>query len=219
MLRPGEDWLLLLGTTRELAVLPWIVEVVVKLLAVVGGAAVGGGFVGFVARRMARLVARREVPRRPMTALRGLGGIAGGWAIWLMVYSPGGSGLFGGGGSLFGERGSAASGGPEPAALDTTANVIPAAEGGTTLRVTVLGGPRVVDGRFYLVESDSKARTLAELKKIVKDRQGKSHVRTIELLIYEDSVARSHAAVGDLERWAGQNDLTVSMPPTKGVIP
>jgi hypothetical protein len=209
----------MVGTFGPLAVLPWIVEVVVKLLAVVGGAAVGGGFVGFVARRMARLVARRDVPSRPMTALRGLGGIAGGWAIWLMVFSPGGSGLFGGGGSLFGERGSAASGGPEPAALDTTGNIVPPTEGGTTVRVTVLGGPRVVDSRFYLVEADSKAHTLVELKKIIKDRQGKSRVRTIELLIYEDSVARSHAAVGDLERWAGQNDLTVSMPPTRGVIP
>jgi hypothetical protein len=88
----------------------------------------------------------------------------------------------------------------------------------STLRITLLGGPRVLDQRYYLLETPKEPRTFAELKSIIKARQ-QAGLRGIDLLIFENSVARNHSAVKELERWAAQNDLTVSFPPTRGEIP
>jgi hypothetical protein len=204
------------------AILPGYVEVAVKLLAVVGGAALGAWVIGWLARRLGRLLSVREVPRPALRVLRVLAGAAAGYAVWLMVFAPGGSGLFGGGGSLFGGHGQ--ENGTPAAATQATARRAPTtratteAERGLAVRVTVLGGARVVDGRFYLVEGEKEARTLGDLKQFLKDRK-RSGVRTLELLIYQNSVARSHPAVRELEEWAQQNDFTVSIPPTHGDIP
>jgi hypothetical protein len=207
-----------------LALLPSIVEFFVKALAVVGGAAIASWLIVFVARRLGRLVSTATLPPRPVLVLRLLGGLAGAWVVWLMVFSAGGSGLFGGGGSLFGERGAtnanSPTGTPEPSLPTVPPEPTPAPPAANgIIRITLLGGTRVVGGRYYRIEGDEAAHTLGEIKKIIKDQQSKGQVRVLELLIYEDSVARNHAAVQDLEQWARQNNLTVSIPPIKGEIP
>jgi hypothetical protein len=206
-----------------LAILPSYVEWLVKILAVVGAAAVGALGVGFLVRRLGKWLIFREVPRPVLNLFRALGGIAAGLAIWTMVFSPGGSGLFGGGGSVLGGKGTESQSGiqfttaplskAEPAAPLT--NSLPATP---VLRIVILGGARVAGQRFYALEGQKNALTLSELKKVIRE-QHQAGVRNIELLIYQNSVARNHPAVRDLEKWAEQNDLTVSKPPTKGEIP
>lgn len=208
------------------APLPFLLNGFVRLMAVAGAAAVGGLFVGFVGRRIGRTVARRDMPRPPLQALRLVGALAGGWVMWLLVFAPGWDGLIGGGGSLFGGRGAGDQEAAAPAPNVRTAHQPAAAEppqavpaASQTVRITLLGGPRVQESRYYVVEGETQPRTLIEVKRIVKERQEKAGVRGIELLIYENSVARNHAAVRDLEQWARQNDLTVTIPPTKGDVP
>jgi hypothetical protein len=215
------------GTVVPLAVWPFIVEALVKLLAVAGGAAIGAGAIGMVARRLTRTVTRRDVPRRPMQALRLLGGVASGWGVWLMVFSPGGSGLFGGGGSLFGEQGSAQTGTrPGAVAVDTATKIDPASKTEPPvsaprgpIRVTLLGGPRVVGERFYVLEGDPQPHTLVEIQKILSQHEQESGDHVLELMIYQNSVARNHAAVGALTRWAEAHGFAVRMPTTNGEIP
>lgn len=209
--------------------MPFLIDGFVRLLAVAGAAAIGGLFVGYVGRRIGRLVARRDMPRPPLQALRLVGALAFGWVVWLMVFSPGREGLFGGGGSLFGGRGAGDQEAAAPAPNVQTAQrpgarpepVLPrpTPTAPETVRIMLLGGPRVQDGRYYVIEGETQPRTLTEVKRMVKERQDKAGVRGIELLIYENSVARNHPAVRDLERWAQQNDLTVTVPPTKGDLP
>jgi hypothetical protein len=205
-----------------LAILPSYVEWLVKALAVVGAGAIGGLVVGAFVRRLGKWLIFRDVPRPVLLLFRGLGGVAAGLAVWVMVSSPGGSGLFGGGGTVFGGKGGEAgtdkqttgASRPEPGLpLTTEVSRTP------TLRIVMLGGSRVVSDRFYLILGQKDAKTLGELKKLVKDQQKTAGLRNIELLIYENSVARNHPSVSTLEKWAEQNDLTITKLPTKGEIP
>ena len=198
---------------------PAFFEGVVKLLAVVGGAALGALVVGLVLRFCGWWLGANKGPRRLAWLLRGLGGVAGGWLVWLMLTAPGGSGLFGGGGSLFGGRGTGPDTGREAASAPTQPAEKPssaraATTPGATVSVTMLGGQRVVGGRFYLLEGAKEPLTLDELKRAVKERrQQNPELWVIEIKIYQDSVSGNHPAVKDLEQWAMDNGLTVSRPP------
>jgi hypothetical protein len=215
--------LLLVGAgSPVLALLPSYVEWLVKMLAVVGGGAIGGLVVGAFVRRLGKWLIFRDVPRPVLLLFRGLGGIAAGLAVWVMVSSPGGSGLFGGGGSVFGGKGGEAGTDKPTTGASSTGPGIPLAaepSRGRTLRIVMLGGARVVGDRFYQIEGQKDARTLSDLKKLAKDQQKTAGLRNIELLIYDNSVARNHPAVRTLEKWAEQNDLTITKLPTKGETP
>jgi len=205
-----------------LAILPSYVEWTVKVLAVVGGGAIGGLVVGAFVRRLGKWLIFRDVPRPVLVLFRGLGGVAAGLAVWAMVSSPGGSGWFGGGGSIFGGKGGEAGADKPTTGASSTAPGLPLTtepSRGRTLRIVMLGGTRVVGDRFYQIEGQKDARTLTELRKLVKDQQQTADLRNIELLIYDNSVARNHPAVRTLEKWAEQNDLTITKLPTKGEIP
>jgi hypothetical protein len=198
---------------------PAIFEGAVKLLAVVGGAALGALAVGLVLRFCGIWLGAGKAPRRLGWLLRALGGIAGGWLVWLFVMGPGGSGLLGGGGSLFGGRGTGPDSGRVVASPPThsaeplsSARTPPA--GSVAVSVTMLGGKRVVDSRFYLLEGAAEPMTLNELKQAIKERrQQNPAVRVIEIKIYQDSVSSNHPAVKDLEQWAMDTGFTVSRPP------
>jgi hypothetical protein len=223
--KPSRNWLagLPLFGLSTAAILPSYVEWAVKVLAVVGAAAIGGLAVGFFVRRLGRWLTFREVPRRVLTLFRGLGAVAAGLAVWSMVFSPGGSGLFGGGGDVFGGKGSASGAGKQSVLAATSssepaASSAPASNLRPALRVVMLGGARVIGQRFYLIEGQKQPLTSSELQKVIKDEQ-RAGLRNLELLIYENSVARDHPAVRDLEKWAEQNDFTVTKLPTKGEMP
>ena len=72
---------------------------VVQVLAVVGGVAVGAAGSGLFLKLMARLVVRQKnVPRLVLAGARVAGGIAAGLLVWAWVFSPGGQGGMGGSG-------------------------------------------------------------------------------------------------------------------------
>jgi hypothetical protein len=204
--------------------MPSVVGWLVKILSVIGGAAIGALAVGFAARRLGKWVGMRDARAPALNALRVLGAVAGGWVVWLVVFGPGSGPFGGGGGSFFGSHGQGEGSGKTGAssAVATAKSASPqtfVAPRHAALRITILGGARVANERFYLVEGEKEPRTLAELKTVLKEQQQKAGVMAVELLIYENSVARNHPAVKELEQWAQQSDLTVTIPPTRGVIP
>ncbi|HEV3205164.1 MAG TPA: hypothetical protein VGY77_12305 [Gemmataceae bacterium] len=193
-------------------------ESFVKLLAVIGGAALGFIGVGFVIRFFTKYLGTAQTPGRMVLIVRLLGSFAAGWLVWWMVTAPGGLGLFGGGGSLFGGRGSEEGTGKDPQTVQTaftkSADHADAPAIGQTLQVVMLGGQRVIQGRFYLLEGESEALTLEEIKKFLLERRSQNPViREIEIKIFQNSVASDHPAVKDLEQWAGNNQFTVRRPP------
>ena len=94
--------------------------------------------------------------------------------------------------------------------------------GSDALRVVMLGGDRVASQHFYLLEGDKEPRTLRDLQKAIQARQDEKDrpsLKSIEIVIYEDSVAQDHPAVRDLEKWARQNDLGVTLSKPRGTLP
>jgi hypothetical protein len=191
-----------------------------KLGAVAAGALAGFLGSGFVVRKSATALVRKEAPRAVVFPFRVVGGVIGGWLV--MLGFGGGLGFFGGGEG----PGNGPSAGIQQSAnvpADTKAVKLPAkAEVATpatnTVRIRLLGGPRVVGEKFYQVDGSAQAMTFQELKKNIEEK--KQHgLKGIELLIYQNSVARNHPAVHSLEDWAGQQGLSVTIPPTKGDLP
>ena len=206
-----------------MGVSPYYLELLVKGLAVLGGAALGWLVIALLTRFLGRWLSARKGPRPLERLVRLLGAVVGGWLVWFLVTGSGGGGLFGGGGSFFGGRGVGEGSGKETAPPSTPRTKRSPAETAPirraeTLRVVMLGGQRVNDERFYRPEG-GEPRTLAELKKVVKDRQKEGGVKALEIVIYEDSVARDHPAVKELEQWARQNDLAVSLALLPGNAP
>jgi hypothetical protein len=203
-----------------------------KLLAVIGGATVGGLLSGWLFRLVVRLAFRRTVPRPALLLIQFLGAVTLGLFVWYWVvgsggWGPGGGVFLGHGGGTPGTVGEAKgkAEAPKPKApADEAAKAKAAAPGVTAgpevLRIEMLGGQRVKEGRFYLPEGQQAPQTLAELRQAVAARQKQGPaLKGIEIIIYEDSVARDHPAVRDLEKWARENDLAVTVTFPKREMP
>src|SRR5436305_1007491 len=136
---------------------------VLKVLAVVGGAAVGALVVGLLVQLAARALSRREVPPWALTFVRLLGAVAAGLAVWLLAFGPPGAGGLGGGGGWrpFGQSSSGAPGtgtgagtGAGPGTQRTPASA-PAKETRDTLTITMRGGDEAErDQKFYVLQGD-----------------------------------------------------------------
>jgi hypothetical protein len=195
-----------------------------KLLAVAGGAVLGGAGAGFCAGKATKYTIRKQAPQTMVFGSRLAGGAAAALGVWLWAFGNGGSGLgFGSGGLGAGGSGyigydkqpekenkqqdSKAAENPNPVA----ATEHPAAL--RSVRIEMLGGNRVQQDRFYVMDEQLPPRTLAELEQILLARknQEKDPIKTIEMVIYEDSVDKDHPAVRDLQQWAQSNGLQVTI--------
>jgi hypothetical protein len=197
-----------------------------KILAIVGGIATGGLASGWLLRLFGKMATGRKMPTPAVATVRGLGGVGAGVAVWFWVYGSGGGGPGQGGFWGPGQEGVQA-----PGLLDSkTTKSSPGSEGpagqiakvpekseGTTtetLRIDLLGGARVRDGRFYRMEGEKESLALADLRTRLEQRRWQKagpRLKAIELVIYLNSVAEDHAAVRDLRSWAQENDLEVKV--------
>jgi hypothetical protein len=195
---------------------------ILKGLAVAGGAAVGWLGSGWSLRLIVRLSLQRAAPPRVLLPIRVLGALALGLAVWTWAFSsgglgPGAGGLFGTGGTGGRQPGEET----EPSADRETIPVKPDIQPGSaqdTLRIEILGGARVKDERFYLLEGENEPRTVTEIRKIVQARRQQRDqpgLKGIVILVYGSSVARDHPAVKTLVKWAEANGLSVTFPPTE----
>jgi len=192
---------------------------VLRILAVVGGAAIGGFAVGLVTQGLSRLLTTRPVPRMPLLIVRLLGAVVCGWVVFLLVFGGGLGGLGGGGGwSLFGGGGGPGGGSGKESRPQATGH-----SGGTgrdsgkatpgegrTLQVEVLpeypaayrvqtpGGPRTF-------KFDDLTDYLLQQKKAPPPLTG--------IEVSEESSDPNAPAVTRLTKWARDNQLNVVTPP------
>lgn len=175
-------------------------------------AAAGGGVLGAVGTVMLcvvlfKLLHVKKVPRKPVALLSIVGGIAVGWAVWLWVHSSAGYGP-GPGGSHF--VGTGTNKGSGPTTRDTSLST--RKEPADTLRVSIVRSRDYEPDskRYYLIEGKPPARNLAETLQALKDKQQLNPLlKTVEVVIYQDSSAEALGQVADLQEAARPAGLTV----------
>jgi hypothetical protein len=203
-------------------------QVIVNLLAIAGGFLVGQLVTHWSLRLLGHLAFRRQPPEKLLIVLRVLGGVLLAILVALIVFGEGsGFGLFSAGGD--GKGGSPkvevkeGTGKTDPPKKDEPVKVEEKSkqdepkdsEPERRATVTLLGGQDVRDDRFYLLDGDRTAKTLAEVKAAVEGRQKADPGRPVKLLeirVYRNSVARSHQAVRALEEWATETKMDVKFP-------
>jgi hypothetical protein len=201
-----------------------------KILAVVGGAVMGGLLIGLLMQLLTRAFTAQKLPRWSQLTVRLLGAVIGGWLVALWVLGGGGAGFGGAGGWGFGS-------GPGPGKGEKTVEVskndgngkknggeikTPA---GATMRIEVLGRAALSESdiraeRWYRIETDQGWRllTFAEIKEAIKNRQQEnSPLRRIEMVLYRDSPDKQLPVVSQLRTWAsdlndGKMKVDISQP-------
>ncbi|HEY1379736.1 MAG TPA: hypothetical protein VGF55_23230, partial [Gemmataceae bacterium] len=204
-------------------------QIVVKALAVAGGAAVGALLTGAIVGLIIRQLFRKPQPPAVRTLVRILGGVAGGLAVAVLLFSGMGGGGWGigswglGTGKGTGDSASARTAATQPdkpSPPEPPPKSLPTTPESTRVRVIMLGGDLVRNGAAYRVEGERQARTLADVQQVIRRRMAADPpAKALDILIYENSVARGTAPVDDLELWARQNGLTVNVVTAPGDIP
>jgi hypothetical protein len=166
----------------------------VKIIAVVFGV-LGGGFIGNI---IGPWIART---RRGQSGSLVGGAVLGGLVMWLAVSQSGGGGFgFGGGGTGLGTG--TGTGKDHASAKDSTEKDGKGVPGVKSVEIDVLGGDRVREQRFYVVDQ-GKPMTRPELEKAILERKHENPaLKDIEIRLYTDSVAKDSEAVTWLEDWA-----------------
>ena len=202
------------------AVLPAVGEQILlaeKILAVVGGAVVGGLMVGLLAQLVTRAFAAQKLPRVPLLVTRLLGAVIGGWLVAIWVFSGGGPGFGGLGGRWLGSGTGEGEKKADVATKDGESkktNSDSKAPSTETLRIEVLGQSslqkqEVEASRYYRIDTGDGPHllTFAEVKDVVKKRQAEQPpLRRIEIVLYNNSPSEQGEQVRDLRAWAGDLD-------------
>lgn len=197
-------------------------HVVVNVLAVAGGAAVGAVLASLATGFVVRRIFRRPQPPAARTIVRVLGAAAGGLAVAILLFSGfgtgwglGGWGL--GGGQSKGELGSARA---TASQRETPPNTAPTTPPSHSVRVVMLGGDLVRKAAAYRLDGERRARTLAEVQDVIRKRMAATPpAKALDILVYDNSVARGSAPVEELEQWARQAGLTVTVVAAPGDLP
>lgn len=199
---------------------------IIQALAVAGAAAVGY----FVTRGLVWLICRATIHKQPPKQLSHIIGALAAAALGLAAFfflfmGEGGGGWgFGPGGGWFGTG----SGGASVGVTTTTTQTkfesppiplppmpkSPQTSPKAQLAIRMLGGDDVKEERFYRVEGQERALTLAEVQKLIRDRKNaaKDKIQEIVILVYRDSVSRDHEKVLALKNFGINEGLLVSIP-------
>jgi hypothetical protein len=217
------------------------IEDLIRVLAIIGGGAVGAFVTGFLTQAIVRGYTGQTVPRWVVWTVRIIGGIAMGWLVYLLVFSQGNS-LFGGFGRGGGNDGS---GGTSPAVTapkdsepadkdrpkDGSATPVDKAD---VLRVEVLGDgalQKMVNAHrltsldpqscYRLADDDpTKLMTLDEVQDLIKKRPKQSQpLQRLELILYKDSPQKQVPRVADLKKWAENRNVKVDFKEPDEVAP
>lgn len=191
--------------------IPDLGMLIVKCLAVLGGTAVGAYGGGLFIKLAARFF-RQKPPPKVVRLTRMMGGLALGLLVYAWVFGSGGEGGMGGAGGgwwPFGQKGGKGNVVAKPGETSTTTPEPSVTNTGVeSLTVTMLGGERVLEQRFYLIGSDPP-RNLPAVRDVISARtKQNANLKQLDIVIYKDSVDRDNPAVTVLVQWARDNGLT-----------
>lgn len=196
-----------------------MLDVFVKILAVVGAGVIGGFGLGMLAQLLSRGFRAKKLPRWSALTVRLLGGVICGWLVALWLFGGGGPGIGGSGGWGIGS-GSGKGEGEKAVESDKQNDAGHKRDGetkapaGEILRIEVLGNGALkkqdIDAsRYYRIETGDGSRllTFAEVKNKIKELQrGQPPLRRIEIVLYKDSPDEHVPLVSQLRDWARELD-------------
>lgn len=196
--------ILMLGLSAEN-----VTNFVVKGLAVAGAFLVGFALMGLVAIALDRWLFNKKTPVGMKRVARILGGLAAAFLAALILFGEGGSGLFGGAAGTGNGKPKGATP-TNPAELNVSTPTPPSPvvsevpADNAVIRVMILGGFDVKDGRFYKLDDDATPKTFEDAKKAIVARQTSDSKKLAIVLLFpaQNAPARDHPAVIQLERWA-----------------
>jgi len=178
----------------------------VKVLAVLGGAALLGWLAGWIANKLTRLTTTKPMPPWGLRCMRALGAVLGGYLVFIFVFG-GGGGVGGGGGFGFGQGKDHGRTGDKPPPEEKKDKDPPPEQkdkpkpgpvGDPLLKVTVLdedvlkdltGSDKPNRERRYRIEGESTKdlKTLDELRAELLSRKKKTPKLKVEVVLYQDS--------------------------------
>jgi hypothetical protein len=197
-----------------------------RILAVVGAAAVGGFGAGLILQLSAKFLAAQKVPRPILQGVRVLGALTLGLLVGYFLLHSGGSGggwgLGGGSGRGLGTDGNdkKAENHDKDSTYDKDRRK-PAelAKGETTVQIEVLQDP-TKGGRHYRVLGESKLWTFDELKEMLVERsKQETPMERMVSVVYEDSPDSNTPIVRNLRELATENKLTFDISERRGNAP
>jgi hypothetical protein len=194
----------------------------VRVLAAIGGGAVGGLLLGVLVHVVVKLTFKQVLPGGVMWLVRALGGVACGLLVWSLL-GGGGLGLgLGGGGDSGKDKGSADDKGKarkerkekkeeKEKNKDRGKKDSGPTPPGQELRVEVLGSEdlkKIAGDKFdprkrYRVPGQAQLLSLEEVKKLIFERREKKPpLRELNVVLYRNSPAQDKEQVTDLVGYA-----------------
>jgi len=187
-------------------------------LAVIGAAALGGFGAGLIVQISARLTTTRQVPRPVLRIIRLLGAITCGLLVAYALFhsgGPGGGGSGEGGGKDAGKGQYLINQSKDVSPKDTPNDTYPAEM--KSMRITVVPAK---DGRYYRIGDEKQALTFAEVKDRVAFRRAQAMpFERLIIVLYEDSPDRNTPVVQQVKTLAQDNNLTPEISEPKGKVP
>lgn len=198
-----------------------IATFVVKCLAVAGGFLVGYFLGGVVAWALDRWVFAHKSPEPLKKAISMVAGVALAILVALIVFGEGGSGLFGGGGSGDGKGTPTQDDtkGKPPAQPEPKKDETPPKKDEPPkpspkpmpgdVRVTILVGDDVKEGRFYLIDGDATPKTLDEFKEAIlaRRKESKPELKQVIFRFKKEKLSQDHPAVRSVVAWLSSSGI------------
>jgi hypothetical protein len=188
--------LILIGLVQELA--DRQMSAFRNALAAVGGFLIGTVAVYLLLLLVFRVVGVKKVPRQLTLGLSMAAGLIVGWLVFVWFSGTAGAGPGPGGGVATQPAGKQTA--PHSTVKDTPPDT--SREPADTLRIVMVRSKDYEreSQRYYLVDGKTPARNLAETLLIVKDRRVLNpKLKTVEVVIYQDSITEEQAPVPELE--------------------
>jgi hypothetical protein len=190
---------------------------------VIKGLAVGGGFlVGYFLGAVAawgldRWVFAHKAPPQLKKLVALVAGVALAVLVALILFGEGGKGLFGHDGGSGEHKGTPTDDGKkatppeqskeEPKKIEPPKKEVPKPTPGD-VRVAILGGEEVKDGRFYLIDDDTMPKTFEEFKQTITARRNASKSElTIIFRFKKEPLSENHPAVRQVVAWVNEQKL------------
>ncbi len=196
---------------------------VIKCLAVGGGFLVGYFAGSVLAWALDRWVFAHKAPVQLKKLCSMLCGLVLAIVVALIVFGDGGGGLFGGGGAPGDGKGTPATENkdkqqPAPSVppQEDPKLVLPKIEPKPPdpkptpgdVRVAILSGSDVRDGKFYVLDNETTAKTFNELKKAITDRRTSTKTElTLVFRFAKDPLSDSHPEMKRLSAWVKEAKL------------